>query len=167
LEIDLANKAQDAGDDAERIVSALLTASRVLVGVAAQSIAGLDDTITLPQFRTLVVLDSHGETKLNTLADALDVKASSALRMIDRLLVVNLVTRRENPANRREVLLALTPEGAAIVRRVTARRKRALSRIVARMSDEARDGLIQALSAFSDAAGEPGAHKNASLAMGW
>ena len=67
--------------------------------------------MTLTQFRTLVVLDSHGVINLNRLADLLDVNSSTAMRMIDRLLAAELVTRQDNPANRREVLLDLTDAG--------------------------------------------------------
>ena len=100
------SKAADSdGEDIDELVTALLTASRVLVGVSARSLAHVEDAVTLTQFRTLVVLDSHGEINLNRLAELLDVNSSTAMRMIDRLLVADLVTRRDNPANRREVLL--------------------------------------------------------------
>ena len=40
-------------------VDAVLVASRVLVGVAARSLAAIEDTITLVQYRTLVLLASR------------------------------------------------------------------------------------------------------------
>lgn len=144
---------RDAEVDA--LVDALLTASRVLVGVSARSLVDLDDSVTLPQFRTLVVLDAHGALNLNRLAERLEVNNSSAVRMIDRLLAAGLVTRRENPDNRREVILGLTAEGEATVRRVTSRRRRDIDRIVARMPSGERSELIAALRAFSEAADEP------------
>ena len=42
--------------DADELVSALLTASRALVGVSARSLAHVEDAVTITQFRTLVVL---------------------------------------------------------------------------------------------------------------
>ena len=95
------------------VVTAILTASRVLVGVSARSLADVEDTVTLTQFRTLVVLNSHGMINLNRLADLLGVNSSTAMRMIDRLLAAELVTREDNPTNRREVLLDLTDQGAS------------------------------------------------------
>src|ERR1700749_2414830 len=89
----------------QELVTAVLTASRVLVGVSARSLASVEDVVTVTQFRTLVVLDTHGQLNLNALAGLLDVTPSTALRMIDRLLVAGFVTRRDNPANRRKVLL--------------------------------------------------------------
>ena len=76
-----------AGDGGvDQLVTAVLTASRVLVGVSARSLATVEDTVTLTQFRTLVVLDNHDEINLNTLADLLSVTSSTAMRMINRLL---------------------------------------------------------------------------------
>lgn len=143
-----ANEVQD-------LVTSVLTASRVLVAVSARSLADVEDTVTLTQFRTLVVLESHGEIQLNRLASLLDVTSSTAMRMIDRLLAADMVTRRDNPDNRREVLLGLTAEGARIVTKVTAKRRTEITRVVTRMSAAQRSSLVTALRAFADAAGEP------------
>ncbi|HZL05508.1 MAG TPA: MarR family transcriptional regulator, partial [Coriobacteriia bacterium] len=54
-----------AGVGVDEFVTAVLTASRVLVGVSARSLAEVEETVTVTQFRTLVVLDSRGEINLN------------------------------------------------------------------------------------------------------
>ena len=43
------------------------------VSVSARSLAGVEDVVTVTQFRTLVVMDAHGELNLNGLAALLDV----------------------------------------------------------------------------------------------
>jgi DNA-binding MarR family transcriptional regulator len=144
-----------SGQSPEDLVTAILTASRVLLGVSVRSLGAVGDTVTLPQFRTLVVLDGHGEMSLGALAEALGVNASSALRMIDRLLVTDLVTRRQNPENRRQVLIGLTPAGAALVRRATNVRRREIARVVEKMHDGQRADLVRALRSFAEAADEP------------
>ena len=160
-----ASKAADSdAEDIDDLVTALLTASRVLVGVSARSLAHVEDAVTLTQVRTLVVLDSHGQINLNRLAELLDVNSSTAMRMIDRLLVADLVTRRDNPANRREVLLGLTRAGKRIVRQVTTVRRGEITRIVTAMPATQRGALIAALRAFADAAGEPDPGLSA---LGW
>lgn len=141
----------------EELVTALLTASRVLVAVAARSLAEHNEVVTITQFRTLVVLCNQPDLTLNQLADNLGVNASTAMRMINRLLKGGLVSRRENPADRREVLLALTDPGREIVRKVTRRRRAEINRIVTAMPDTHRGDLIAALQAFASAAGEPDA----------
>ena len=123
--------------DIDELVTAVLTASRALVGVSARSLAGVEETVTITQFRTLVVLDNRGQINLNSLADELDVNSSTAMRMIDRLLAAGLVTRQDNPVNRREVLLGLTEEGARLVATVTRHRRAEIARIVTAMPTRA------------------------------
>lgn len=160
-----------AGDrataEAQDLVTAVLTASRVLLGVAVRSLAEVEDTVTIPQFRTLVVLEAHGRMNLNRLAGLLDVTPSTALRMIDRLLAAELVTRRDNPDNRREVLLELTDAGRSIVERVTAKRRAEIARIVAGMPAGRRAELTAALRAFAEAADEPEPTSELSAGIGW
>lgn len=141
-------------DDVTAVTSAVLAASRVLVAVSMRSLAAAEQAVTLPQFRLLLLLDGHGETKLVTLADRLAVNSSTALRMVDRLSRRGLISRRVNPDSRREVLLGLTGLGQRIVDEVTARRREEIGAIVARMSAESRAGLVSAMCSFVTAGGE-------------
>ncbi|POX42378.1 MarR family transcriptional regulator [Streptomyces sp. Ru73] len=146
-----------ARDDVDAVTRAALTASRVLVGVSARSLAAVEDRVTLPQFRLLVVLSVHGTAKLVALADLLRVNPSTAMRMVDRLIAAGLADRQLNPGNRRETLLRLTDEGRRIVAAVTARRRAAIAEIVERMEPAQRAAMVTALTAFTEAAGEPAA----------
>lgn len=141
-------------EDVSAVTSAVLTASRALVTLSVRSLAAAEEHVTLPQFRLLMLLDGHGETNLVTLADRLLVNSSTALRMVDRLANRGLVSRRVNPASRREVLLRLTETGQRIVNEVTARRREEIAAIVVNMSARDRAGLVKALSAFATALGE-------------
>jgi DNA-binding MarR family transcriptional regulator len=143
------------GTAVDAVTDAMLTASRLLVAVSARSIASVDESITLPQFRLLVVLRSRGPLKLATLAEHLGVNPSTATRMIDRLIGANLVSRHVNPSSRREVVVGLTETGASVVSTVTQRRRKQIAGIVARMPGKYRRGLVEALEAFNEAGGEP------------
>ena len=134
------------------VVEAVLMSSRALVAVSARSIAGVRG-VTLPQYRMLVVLHD-GPRNLSQLAQALDVAASTAMRMIDRLEAAGLVTRNVRPANRRETMLTLTTAGARAVRTVNARRRRDLRAVIERIPADQRRQLAQAMTAFSIAADE-------------
>lgn len=142
-------------EDVSAVTSAVLTASRALVTVSVRSLAAAEEPVTLPQFRLLMLLEGHGETNLVTLADRLLVNSSTALRMMDRLAKRGLVTRRVNPASRREVLLRLTETGQRIVNEVTARRREEIAAIVVKMPARDRAGLVTALRSFAAAVGEP------------
>ena len=92
-------------------VDAVLAASRVLIGVAARSLAAVEDTVTLTQVRALVIIASRGPLHLAALADDMGVHPSNATRACDRLVAAGLLDRRDNPADRRHLLLTLTDRG--------------------------------------------------------
>src|SRR6476659_1575411 len=78
-------------------VEAVLAASRVLIGVAARSLAPVEDTVALTQFRALVIIASRGPLHLAALADAMQVHPSNATRTCERLVERGLLDRRDNP----------------------------------------------------------------------
>jgi DNA-binding MarR family transcriptional regulator len=155
--------------DVDAVTTAVLTASRLLVAISARSLAAVEERVTLPQFRMLVVLARANETKLITLAERLAVHPSTAMRMIDRLTSAGLTHRRINPANRRETLLRLTQAGRQIVDDVTARRRNEIATIIERMPADQRLGLIAALHAFNQVGQEPLADRpeHAPIPLGW
>jgi DNA-binding MarR family transcriptional regulator len=142
-------------EDVDAVTRAVLTASRLLVAVSARSLAAVEERVTLPQLRLLVVLSIHGSAKLVALAERLGVNPSTAMRMIDRLIAAGLADRQINPDNRRETLLRLTAEGRRLVEDVTSRRRKEIALIVERLAPEQRAALIEALTAFTEAGGEP------------
>lgn len=145
-------------DSVVAITDALLTASRLLVAISARSIADVDDSITIPQFRTLVILSSRGSVNLATLAGLLGVQPSTTGRMVERLVTAGLIDRHPHPSSRRELLVRLTPHGEKLVRMVTARRREEIAQVVRTMPARERQGLVRALTAFTSAGGEPAAH---------
>ncbi len=144
-----------ASDDVDAVTDAVLTASRLLIAVSARSIATVDETITIAQFRLLVVLRTRGPVKLTSLAEHLSVNPSTVTRMIDRLVTTGLISRETNPVSRRELMVTLTDIGARVVDEVTRRRRSEIAGIVSRMPPDTRKGLIHALTAFATAGHEP------------
>ncbi len=143
----------NAGVDA--VTDAVLTASRLLVGLSARSISAVEDSITLPQFRLLVVLHTRGQLRHATLAEHLGVTPSTASRMVDRLVAADMVRRDASPNSRREIMVELTTGGQQVVRQVTARRRKEIAKIVAKIPEDTRRGMVEALNAFAEAGGEP------------
>lgn len=140
--------------DAEPVIDAVLHASRALVAVAARSLGAVADEVTLPQYRTLVVLAGRGPQSLAELASSLGVNPSTATRMSDRLVAKGLVRRRTASRDRRQVRLALTEGGRAVVAEVTALRRQEIARILDAVPVGRRRQLVESLTAFADAAGE-------------
>jgi DNA-binding MarR family transcriptional regulator len=138
----------------DAVVDAFLVASRALVGVAARSLADVQD-ITLPQYRALIVLWGRPGIGVTDLAEALDIHASTATRMCDRLVRKQLLCRTRGTEDRRATELRLAAAGRRLVERVTDRRRRAIADIASGLPAEVRDQAVQSLLAFAEAAGEP------------
>jgi DNA-binding MarR family transcriptional regulator len=137
------------------LVEAVLRASRVLVAVAARSLAAVDHDVTLPQYRALVVLASRGPQRPSELAGALAVHPSTITRLCDRLVAKRLVRRTESAVSRREVSIDLAPKGRRLVDTVTERRRAEIASIVANVPYRERAATVRALHALGDAADEP------------
>ena len=145
----------DVPDEAaDPYVESLLRASRALMSITARSLASVNDDVTLPQFRSLVVLSTAGPQTVSALADRLAVHASTMTRMCNRLVTRGLVVRVPSAIDRREVVIALTEMGTSVVENVMAARRRELDQVVQRMGADDRAAAIVALNKFAEAAGE-------------
>jgi DNA-binding MarR family transcriptional regulator len=138
----------------EQLVDALLSASRVMVGLAARSLADLDSDVTLPQYRALVVLASRGPQRVVDISAELNVSSSTGTRMCERLVRKGLVRRERSDTDRREVRLTLTVDGEYLVNEVTRRRRSELTRIVDTVPDVWHEPLATALRSLAVTAGE-------------
>lgn len=143
----------DAGADLQaEILAALLAVNRTFVAVATKALAGLDPDVTLPQFRTLVLLDAQGPMTVSALADALGVVPSTATRMCDRLVAKELVRRTVDRHNRRQVTITLAAAGRRLITASTRRRRRELARILDALPAGQQKRVAAALRLLVDAA---------------
>lgn len=149
------------GDDVE----AVMVATRVLVAVSAQSVAAVDDVVTLPQLRVLVMVASRGGLNLGAVAAGLGVHPSNATRAVERLVVAGLLDRRDDPTDRRHLVLDLSEDGRALVDRVMDERRAAIAAILERMPPSRRRALVPVLRSFAAAAGE--VPDGAVWSLGW
>lgn len=147
----------------DAVTEEVLLASRVLVGIAARTIPDSDD-VTLAQFRALVLLDTQGELRAGTLSELLGVEPSTTTRLCDRLVGKGLVERGPKE-NRREVSIALTEAGAALVAEATAKRRAEIAEILRKLPAAGRSRLSIALRAFREAAGD--APAELAWSLGW
>src|SRR5689334_19148377 len=136
-------------------VEAVMLVSRALVGISAASVAEVDDLVTVPQLRVMTMVATRGGINLSAVAAGLQVSPSNASRICDRLLKIGMVDRRDDPADRRNITLTLTADGAALLDRVNRHRRTAIRRILRQMTTEQREHLTDAMNDFADAAGEP------------
>jgi DNA-binding MarR family transcriptional regulator len=135
-------------------VDAVLTASRALIAVATKSLGAAAEETTIAQYRSLVVLASRGPQRLVDLAGALGVAPSTAGRMCDRLTRKGLIRRHRARADRRAVLVSITPAGREVVDQATARRRALIAEILTALPPDRQRDIAVALRTFAEAAGE-------------
>jgi DNA-binding MarR family transcriptional regulator len=148
----------------DELVDVVLTTSRVLVAIAARSLAAVHDDITLVQYRALVVLAYRGAQRVADLAAELGVNSSTATRLCDRLDRKGLVHRTTDPGDRRATCIEVTADGRGVVTSVMAHRRREISRLLRDVPSAERRAVVTALSALNDAAGET---PEQSWSLGW
>jgi DNA-binding MarR family transcriptional regulator len=140
-----------AGDS---VLDAVVTASRVLVAMAARSLADAGEEVTLTQYRSLVVLGSRGPQGVAALAEAVAVTPPTASRLVDRLVRKGLVRRRTDRQDRRQVRIALTEAGRRLVDRVTERRRHEIAQLLTSIPAEVQLSMAAGLQQLAQAAGE-------------
>jgi DNA-binding MarR family transcriptional regulator len=75
-----------------------------------------DTTLSLTQLATLGTLDRHGPLTPGELAAHERVQPPSMTRVVAALEAAELVTRTDHPTDRRQVLVAVSPAGKALLR---------------------------------------------------
>src|SRR5690349_2435984 len=119
-----------------------MSAARVLVAVTARSVAAVEDLVTLSQLRVLVMVASRTAPNLGAVATGLGVHPSNATRAVDRLVTAGLLNRRDDPTDRRNLVLGLTHDGRELVEQVMDQRREAIATILERMPTGRRRSLV-------------------------
>jgi DNA-binding MarR family transcriptional regulator len=69
-------------------------------------------------WRVLAALSNNGGQRQVDLAGMTSIDASTMSRLVSRLIRIGLVTRSRSETSSREVLVALSPKGRALVQRL-------------------------------------------------
>jgi DNA-binding MarR family transcriptional regulator len=92
--------------------------------------------LAVPQFRALVFLSRHPGASLSDVATRVDLTLSATSKRIEGLVARGLVTRDAAVQDRRYVVLALTPEGEALLKSARDATRARLAEALAQLSDE-------------------------------
>ncbi|WP_249336113.1 MarR family winged helix-turn-helix transcriptional regulator [Sinomonas gamaensis] len=134
-------------------VDAVLRAADVLLHVAAQSVVEVEDIVTTPQLRVLVLIALQGPQNLGAVARELGVHPSNATRTCERLVVAGLLSRREDPADRRFLQLDVTDSGRDLVESVMEHRRKAIAQVIENIPAASRESVASAMATFANAGG--------------
>jgi DNA-binding MarR family transcriptional regulator len=109
----------------------------------------LDDAtlgeLTMAQVRVLFRLRNHGPMTSGGLASKLGVTLPTVTSVVDRLVGHGLVERRDDPDDRRRVIVALSSDGGALVERIQQGRRARLAAAVEALDPAQRRCLIDGL----------------------
>ena len=166
-----ADERLSAGDGAAELsapdVEAVVLATRLLVAISAQSVAAVDDIVTLPQLRVLVMVSSRGPLNLGAVAaeaqGVASVKRDAGSGSVGRRRVAEQKRRSHRSAQSRpRAHLGWSGPGGQGDERG---RRAAIARILDRMPASRRRALVPVLRSFAAAGGEVPAE--AVWSLGW
>jgi DNA-binding MarR family transcriptional regulator len=112
----------------------------------------LEIAITMPQAKLLYLLGASGELHMSEVVQRLGVSLSTVSGLVDRVVDHGLATRREDPSDRRQVLVGLTAEGADFVDRFRELNARQMRELLERLDDAELEQVRAALAVLSTAA---------------
>ncbi len=112
----------------------------------------IDLGLTIAQLKSLFFIADREKTNFKKLAEALNVTPPNVTGIIDRLVDQGLVSRTENPEDRRVMLLQATEKGHELLNTLLASRAVRMTQILSYMSPEELSSLAQGMTALIKAA---------------
>lgn len=109
--------ARSPADDANSVVELLDRADRAVE--AALTPITAREGLSREGWRVLLLLSSGGGRSMGEIAEHAAVPNPTATRVVDRLVAHSLAFRRNDPNDRRRVLVHLAPNGRQVVERIS------------------------------------------------
>ncbi|MFH1169183.1 MAG: MarR family transcriptional regulator [Chloroflexota bacterium] len=109
--------------------------------------AWLDLSLTIAQLKSLFFI-AKGGANFRKLADALGVTPANVTGIVERLVEQEMVSRTENPEDRRMLLLNLTQKGQALLDGLRERQISRTAEILRHMDRDDLASLVRGLSAL-------------------
>jgi len=110
-----------------------------------------DLDLTIPQAKTLFLLERQGPQRMGTIAGALGIAVSATTTVVDRLVERGLATRLSDPKDRRVVICELTEQGRQAADRFWTIGHERLRMLADHLQAEQLNGLVQAFEQLCDA----------------
>lgn len=129
-----------------------------MMRVAARSVFEVEDRVTTPQLRVLMMIAASGPQNLGAVAAELGVHPSNATRACEKLVQAGYIVRSDHPADRRYIQLDLTTSGTELVNHVLDQRRRAMTQVLETLPDDDQKRVATAFEIFASAAGGEAFH---------
>lgn len=133
----------------EAVADQLRRINRLLRATSQEDWTSL--SLTRAQLKILVLLRQDGPTTVGHLAAHLGVTLPSITATVDRLVHQGLVSREDDPADRRRVINQLTPGGTALMERLQEGKRARLDLALQQLSPADLDRLAGAFDVLEQA----------------
>ena len=107
--------------------------------------------LSLGQIKVTMYLLHHGRRTVGEIAAGLGVSMPTASELVERLVEAGMVERATDPADRRRVLVGLTPRAEAFGSRLRALRRAQLRAALERLAPAERPTFVRSLEALVEA----------------
>jgi DNA-binding MarR family transcriptional regulator len=138
------------------LVEETLAAANVLLRVAARTVVEVEDKVTSPQLRVLVLIAHRGPQTPTAVGIELDVHPSNSIRICRRIERAGYIAAVRSEEDRRSILFSLTPAGTELVSAVLERRRAGVVEVLNRLDDNDRRTALAGFHVFASAASDPG-----------
>jgi DNA-binding MarR family transcriptional regulator len=107
--------------------------------------------LTIAQLKSLVFINHARVTNFKSLAAALGVSPPNVTGIVDRMVEHGLISREENPDNRRMVLLKTTPKGDSVIQDIYETGAARFGTLLNQLAREDLEALAQGMAALDAA----------------
>jgi len=104
-----------------------------------------DKGYSLPLVHTVEILGGHGPMRMKELAEKIGVTTGTLTVQIDKMVKLELVTRKPHESDRRSILVELTSQGHELYEEHDALHLQLTGELTAKFSDEERTQLLSFL----------------------
>ena len=133
----------------ERTIASFEVLQHRLMAVHAEEFATVD--LTMAQAKLLYVVMAAGEPSLSEIAGRLRVTPSTASGAVDHLVGLGLLSRVEDPSNRRQIRVSITPLGSRTIEQISELGTRQMTALFQTVSDADLEVVQRAIGILSDA----------------
>lgn len=95
----------------------------------------LDIDVTMAQAKLLYLLAAYGDLHMSDLVSRLGVSLPTISGLVDRVVGHGFAARREDPRDRRQVVVSVTPAGAQVIDRFRELNAREMRRLLEVLDD--------------------------------
>jgi len=95
--------------------------------------------------RVLLTLMKYGTMSVTHIAEHMEIQRQQLTKVLESLSNSNLICRKENPFNRRLILIEITDEGEKYIKNLIRKKAERISEFLESLSDEEKDILVRAI----------------------